>query len=109
MNKDCELCDSFLLIRCSSWSQPLIKQEKNPATPQLADPGYVQNLEEVNASLSDQKVATDQRKSTHPKESTKQKSSKLSSSSSSDEIKALNTKSSERFSRLEAMLMARTF
>ena len=53
-------------------------------------------------------MATDKKMATPVKESANTKSSKLFSSVAED-IKALDKKWSERFSKLEAMLIARTF
>ena len=71
-------------------------KDKDTATPQLEDPGSAQILREVNASLSDQKVATDKKKANPAKLSSKKKSSKSSSSSVADVIKPLDEQWSER-------------
>ena len=71
---------------------------------------HLQIVGEEDASLSvNQDVATDMMKGTTAKEATRKRSSESSTSSSTDYLEALDTKWSERFSRLEAMLLAQTF
>ena len=102
--KNCDFCNSLTTALKSQQANPTYKpcKDKKMATAQLAE-----ILGDVSASLSDQKVVTDKRKATLTKESTK-KSSKLSSFAASEEIKALDKKWLERFSRLEAMIIAST-
>ena len=80
------------------------------ATPTLVDPADVSVLERVHkesdgSSPSSKKKRADP--SPTPKTSSKKKS--RSSKSRSDDIKDLNEKWSERFARLEAMLVSKTF
>ena len=76
----------------------------SPHPASLVPSGSVQILGQVNVSLSNsQKMVADKKNVTPTKETTK----KSSSYSSTDEIKALDAKWLERFSRLEAPATAR--
>ena len=111
-------CPISSLLTCDQKSQlttPTYKarKEKKAASPSpcLVDPDSVQIIGQVENSKSADKV-TSTKKTTPTKETTKKKSSSKSSSSTSsasDDFKPLDTKWCERFSRLEAMLLAKTF
>ena len=87
----------------------MTQKERKTASPHsfLVNPGCVQIIGQVNiSSIDNEKVASVKRKVTPTKESAKKKSCK--SPSSSDGIKALEDKWSQRFSRLEAMILAKS-
>ena len=82
-------------------------------SPSLVNPGTVQIIAQVEPEKSatvttrEKKAYSD--KSTPSKEASKKKSSKSSAASFSDYISALDKKWSQRFIRLEALLLAKRF
>ena len=77
------------------------------ATPILVDPSDVTLLGRVHKEYASESTPASKKKTDHsPKASSKKKSS---SKPRSDEIKDLDKKWTERFARLEAMLVSKTF
>ena len=99
--KDCELCSTLTSDQKPQLAIPTCKarKEKKTATPQLVDPGSVQILGEVNASLSDRKWPQ-----TRGMLLLQKNQSHLLFMESRH-----RTELSDRYSRLEAMLIAKTY
>ena len=113
--KECTICRGFNPEQIQQLSTPTYKDRKDKkatassSAPTLVDPAHVSVLgkvEKVKAVHS-----TPSTKKTKRSESPKPCASKKSSSSklSAEDLKQLDEKWAERFSRLEAMLLAKTF
>ena len=120
--QECMICQAFTPVQLKQLSTPTYQSRKErelkksssdspaSATPTLVDPADVSVLGRVHkesdgGSPACKKKGSDP--SPTPKDSSKKKSS--SSKSRSDDIKDLDDKWSERFARLEAMLVAKMF
>ena len=105
------------LIRSSNWLHPPTEIEKrrrrlHPPLPPLSWTLHTSVLGMVEKVKASQPQSTPTTKKTKHSESPKPSASKKKSSSSrhsADELKQLDDKWAERFSRLEAMLLAKTF
>ena len=110
LKKECDVCKGFTPVQIQQLSTPTYRDQKenkvtaSSSTPTLVDPAHVSVLGKV------EKVKASQPQST-PTTKKMKRSKKRSSSSrpSADDLKQLDDKWAERFSRLEAMLLAKTF
>ena len=115
--KECVICKGFTPDQVLQLATPAYRDRKGKkatsstttSTPTLVDPTHVNVLGKVEKGKAAQSTPTT--KKTKRSESPKQSASKRSSSSrpSNVDIKELDNKWAERFSRLEAMLLAKTF
>ena len=117
--KDCKFCNLFTPEQRAQISTPSykIKKEKreakrlDTATPTeevaLVDPASVSVIGAVGESVTSPSTCLPPEKKTK-KDKPTSKSKKSASSSSDDRISALDLKWSERFNRLEALLMAKS-
>ena len=118
---DCEICEAFMLAQIQQLSTSTYKSRKKrdqkktvtdspaSATPTLMDPSEVTLLGRVHKeSASGESPASKKKKRADesPKTSSRKKSS---SKPRSDELKDRDEKWAERFTRLEAILVSKTF
>ena len=119
LKKDCDVCKGFTPEQVLQLATPTYRDRKNKekkatassSTPTLVDPAHVSVLGKVDDKASHPQ-STPTAKKTKRSESPKPSASKKKSSSSrpsADDLKQLDDKWAERFSRLEAMLLAKTF
>ena len=113
LKKECLICKGFTPEQVLQLATPAYKDRKEKkttsSTPTLVDPAHVSVLGKVEKVKAVQSTPT---KKTKRSESPKPSASKKRSSSSkpsSEDLKQLDDKWAERFSRLEAMLLAKTF
>ena len=120
LKKECDICRGFTPEQILQLSTPTYRDRKekkataSSSTPTLVDPGHISVLgkvEKVKAAQSTPTTAKKTKRSESPKPARSQASKKKSSSSrpSAEDLKQLDDKWAERFSRLEAMLLAKTF
>ena len=117
LKKQCDVCKGFTPKQILQLSTPTYRdrEEKkvtaSSSTPTLVDPAHVSVLGQVEKVKASQPQSTPTTKKTKCSESPKPSASKKKSSSkpSADGLKQLDDKWAERFSRLEAMLLAKTF
>ena len=114
--KECVICRGFNPEQIQQLSTPTYKDRKDKkatassSTPTLVDPahvsvlGKVEKVKAVNSTPTTKKT----KRSESPKPSSNKKKSS-SSKPSAEDLKHLDEKWTERFSRLEAMLLAMTF
>ena len=118
--RDCQICKVFTPAQLKQLSTPTYQSRKereskkmasdSPAsvTPTLVDPSDVSVLERVHKESDGSSPAS--KKKADPSPTPKANSKKKSSSKSrSDDLKELDQKCCERFARLEAMLVSKTF
>ena len=114
--KECTICRGFNPEQIQQLSTPTYKDRKDKkatassSTPTLVDPAHVSVLGKVEKVKAVHSTPTT--KKTKRSESPKPSASKKKSSSSkpsAEDLKHLDEKWAERFSRLEAMLLAKTF
>ena len=115
--KECVICKGFTPDQVLQLATPAYRDRKEKkttsstttSTPTLVDPAHVNALGKVEKGKAAQ--STPSTKKTKRSDSPKQATSKRSSSSrpSNEDLKELDDKWAERFSRLEAMLLAKTF
>ena len=119
LKKDCDVCKRFTPDQIQQLATPTYRDQKekkataSSSAPTLVDPAHVSVLgkvEKVKASQpqSTPTTAKKTKRSESPKPSANKKKSS-SSRPSADDLKQLDDKWAERFSRLEAMLLAKTF
>ena len=113
LKKECLICKGFTpeqVLQLATLAYKDRKEKKTTSsTPTLVDPAHVNVLGKVEKVKAVQSTPT---KKTKRSESPKPCASKKRSSSSkpsSEDLKQLDDKWAERFSRLEAMLLAKTF
>ena len=119
--KDCLVCKGFtpeqiLQLATPTYRECKSKEKKlvssSPA-PTLVDPSHVSVLGKVEGDKVLQSETTPAAKKTKrsesPKSSANKKKSSCGSRPSADNLKKLDDKWAERFSRLEAMLLAKSF
>ena len=119
--KDCIICKGFTPEQILQLATPTYRERKSkekklvsssPA-PTLVDPSHVSVLGKVEGDKVVQPETTPAAKKTKHSDSPKPSASKKKSSSgsrpSADDLKKLDDKWAERFSRLEAMLLAKSF
>ena len=108
------------LLRLFNWSPPTYKARKecgeqkkseanSDATPTLVDPSEVTLLGRVSADKLSSGESTPKQKKKRSNGSPKSSRRRHSSKPTSDDLKSLDDKWSERFSRLEAMLLSQSF
>ena len=114
--KECAICRGFNPEQIQQLSTPTYKDRKDKkatassSAPTLVDPahvsvlGKVEKVKAVNSTPTTKKM----KRSESPKPSPNKKKSS-SSKPSAEDLKQLDEKWAERFSRLEAMLLAKTF
>ena len=120
--RDCKICKVFTPAQLKQLSTRTYQSRKerdrkkmasdSPAsvTPTLMDPSEVTLLGWVHKESSADSTPASKKKKAGPSPTPKDSSKKKSSSKSrSDDIKDLDDKWSERFARLEAMLVSKTF
>ena len=119
LKKECVICKGFTPDQVLQLATPTYKDRKEKktntstttsSTPTLVDPAHVSVLGKVEKVKAVQSTPTT--KKTKRSESPKPSASKKRSSSSrpsAEDLKELDDKWAERFSRLEAMLLAKTF
>ena len=117
LKKECVVCKGFTPDQVLQLATPTYRDRKEKktstttasSTPTLVDPSHVSVLGKVEKVKAVQSTPTT--KKTKHSESPKPSTSKRSSSSrpSTEDLKELDDKWAERFSRLEAMLLAKTF
>ena len=114
--KECDICRGFTPEQILQLATPTNRDRKDKkatttsSTPTLVDPAHVSVLGKVEKVKAVQSTPTT--KKTKRSESPKPSASKKKSSSSrpsAEDLKQLDDKWAERFSRLEAMLLAKTF
>ena len=114
--KECVICRGFNPEQIQQLSTPTYKDRKDKkvtassSAPTLVDPAHVSVLGKVEKVKAVDSTPTT--KNTKRSESPKPSSNKKKSSSSkpsAEDLKQLDEKWAERFSRLEAMLLAKTF
>ena len=119
LKKDCGICKGFTLDQIQQLATPTYRDRKNKekkatassSTPTVVDPAHVTVLGKVEGDKASQPQSTPAKKtkrSVSPKPSASKKKSS-SSRPSADDLKQLDEKWAEKFSRLEVMLLAKTF
>ena len=119
--KDCSICKGFTPKQIHQLSTPTYRERRNkekklvsssPA-PTLVDPSHVSVLGKVEGDKCVQPettpAAAKKKRSDSPKPTASKKKPSTSSRSSSEDLKNLDDKWVERFARLEAMLLAKSF
>ena len=118
LKKECVICKGFTPEQTLQLATPTYRDRKEKkttthsttsSTPNLVDPAHVSVLGKVEKVKAVQSTPT---KKTKRSESPKPSASKKRSSSSrpsTENLNKLDDKWAERFSRLEAMLLAKTF
>ena len=118
LKKECDVCKGFTPEQILQLSTPTYRDRKekkataSSSTPTLVDPAHASVLGKVEKVKASQPQSTPTTKKTKRSDSPKPSASKKRSSSSrpsADDLKQLDDKWTERFSRLEAMLLAKTF
>ena len=121
LKRDCPVCKAFTPEQILQLATPTYRERKNkekkvsespppPSPPTLVDPSQVSVLGRVDGEKTVKKSETLAGKKKRADESPKPTSKKKSSSKPrSDELRDLDEKWSERFSRLEAMLLSKAF
>ena len=118
LKKECDVCKGFTPEQIQQLATPTYRDRKekkataSSSAPTLVDPAHVSVLGKVEKVKASQPQSTPTTKKTKHSESPKPSASKKRSSSSrpsADDLKQLDDKWAERFSRLEAMLLAKTF
>ena len=115
--KECDICRGFTPEQILQLATPTYRDRKEKktattttsSTPTLVDPAHISVLGKVGKVKAVQSTPA---KKTKRSESPKPSASKKKSSSSrpsAEDLKQLDEKWAERFSRLEAMLLAKTF
>ena len=118
LKKECVICKGFTPEQTLQLATPTYRDRKEKkttsnsttsSTPTLVDPAHVSVLGKVEKVKAVQSTPTKKMKrSESPKPSASKKRSS-SSRPSTEDLKQLDDKWAERFSRLEAMLLAKTF
>ena len=117
---DCQICKSFTPAQIHQLATPTYKVRKERSeqkktegnastTPTLVDPSEVTLLGRVSCDMSPSVDSTPKPKKKRSDGSPRSSKRKHSSKPTSDDLKSLDDKWSERFSRLEAMLVNQSF
>ena len=114
--KECVICRGFNPEQIQQLSTPTYKDRKDKkatassSTPTLVDPAHVSVLGKVKKvkAVNSTPMTKKTKRSESPKPSSNKKKSS-SSKPSAEDLKQLDEKWAERFSCLEAMLLAKTF
>ena len=124
LKKDCPICKAFTPEQVQQLTTPTYRERKNKdkkmvsasPTPTLVDPSHFRVLGKVEGEKAVvQPVTTPagkkKKRSDSPKPSPRSSKKKPSTSSrpSSEDLKNLDDKWAERFARLEAMLLSKSF
>ena len=110
--KPCEICDGFTSEQKKQLATPTYRarkeHQKKASSPLLVDPGSVTVLGQVESGKGE---SSDRGEVTPSKKKTFHKSPKKTSKASEyqSDLKSLDDKWSERFARLEALFLAKTF
>ena len=118
--QDCQICKAFTSSQIIQLATPTYKARKergeqkkseasSDATPTLVDPSEVTLLGRVSADKPSSVESTPKQKKKRSDGSPKSSKRRHSSKPTSDDLKSLDDKWSERFSRLEAMLLSQSF
>ena len=117
---DCQICKAFTPAQVQQLSTPTYKTRKEHAeqkksgdvegtTSTLVDPTSITLLERVSSEKTSSGESTPKHKKRRSDGSPKSAKRKHSSKPTTDDLKSLDDKWSERFSRLEAMLLNQSF
>ena len=124
LKKDCPICKPFTPEQVQQLANPIYRDRKNKEkimvssspTPNLMDPAHVSVLgkvegEKANVKLETSSAGKKNKRSISPKPSPRSSKKKPSTSSrpSSEDLKNLDDKWAEKFARLEAMLLSKSF
>ena len=118
--QDCQICKAFTPSQILQLATPTYKAKKergeqkkseasSDATPTLVDPSDVTLLGWVSTDKPSSVESTPKQKKKHSDGPPRSSKRKNSSKPTSDDLKSLDDKWSERFSRLEAMLLNQSF
>ena len=117
---DCSICKAFTPAQIHQLATPTYKERKERSSqkksedltstsPKLVDPSEVSLLGPVNSGKQSPVDSTPKQKKKRSDGSPRSSKRKHSSKPTSDDLKSLDDKWSERFSRLEAMLINQSF
>ena len=117
---DCSICKAFTPAQIHQLATPTYKERKERSSqkkseeltstsPKLVDPSEVSLLGPVNSGTQSPVDSTPKQKKKRSDDSPRSSKRKHSSKPTSDDLKSLDDKWSERFSRLEAMLINQSF
>ena len=118
---ECQICKAFTPAQVQQLATPTYKSRKarvelkkttettSSATPTLVDPSDVTLFGRVHSDKPSSVESTPTKKKRHSDGSPKFSKRKHSSKSTSEDLKSLDDKWSERFSRLEALLLSKSF
>ena len=117
---DCQICKAFTSAQIQQLATPTYKARKERSeqkktegnastTPTLVDPSEVTMLGRVSCDKSPSVNSTPKHKKKRSDGSPRSSKRKHSSKPTSDDLKSLDDKWSERYSRLEAMLLNQSF
>ena len=117
---DCPICKAFTPAQIQQLSTPTYKTRKEPAeqkktgdvegtTSTLVDPTTITVLGQVSSEKTSSVESTPKHKKRHSSSSPRSSKRKHSSKPTTDDLKSLDDKWSETFSRLEAMLLNQSF
>ena len=122
LKKDCPICKAFTPEQIQQLATPTYRDRKNKEkkmvssspTPTFVDPSHVSILGKVEGEKANVKPETTpagkKKRSDTPKPSPRSsKKPSTSSRPSSEDLKNLDNKWAERFARLEAMLLSKSF
>ena len=123
LKKDCPICKAFTPKQIQQLSTPTYRERKSKdkklvlssPTPTLVDPSHISVLGKVEGEKANVKPETmpagKKKRSDSPKPSPRSSKKKPSTSSrpSSEDLKNLDDKWAARFTRLEAMLLSKSF
>ena len=117
LKKECLICKGFTPEQVLQLATPTYKDRKDKktttsttsSTPTPVDPAHVSVLGKVEKVKAVQSTPTKKTKCTESPKPSASKKRSSSSKPSSEDLKQLDDKWAERFSRLEAMLLAKTF
>ena len=117
---DCQICKAFTPAQIQQLATPTYKARKESSeqkksednastTPTLVDPSEVTLLGRVSCDKSPSVESTPKHKKKRSESSPRSSKREHSRKPTSDDLKSLDDKWSERFSRLEAMLLSKSF
>ena len=118
--QDCQICKAFMPAQVQQLATPTYKTRKEhgeqkksenvkSTTPTLVDPSDVTLLGQVSSDKPSSVECTPKQKKKRSNGSPRSSKRKHSSKPTSDDLKSLDDKWNERFSRLEAMLLNQSF
>ena len=117
LKKDCPICNAFTPEQIQQLATPTYKDRKNKdkkrvsasPTPTLVDPSQVNVLRRVDRKKVAKPETTPTGKKRRSDESPKSSKKKPNSRPSTDDLRSLDDKWAERFARLEAILLSKSF